>query len=91
MKERLLEMIVQELGEANKDLTNITTSPLPENEKIFATIDFLYKTFIQSTMKITTIQHKNKESKEDNKNLTYIIKNNDLEKITAATKEGIKM
>ena len=40
-------------------------------------------------MKIAIIQHENKQSKEDNKNLTNMIKSNDLEKITAATKEGL--
>ena len=32
-KETFLEMIVQELGEADEDLANITTTPWLENEK----------------------------------------------------------
>ena len=40
-------------------------------------------------MKVATIQHNNKQLKEDNKILTNIIKNNDLQKIKAATREGL--
>ena len=40
-------------------------------------------------MNISTIQYNSKQFIEDNKNLSNIIRNNDLEKITAATREGL--
>lgn len=91
-KNKFLNMIVNELGERDDDLNNITTHPLQENEKNFAKKlenEFLKKTFIQLTMNISTIQYNSKQFIEDNKNLSNIIRNNDLEKITAATREGL--
>ena len=85
-------MIVQELGESDENLNSIISTPLLATETEFAKKlenDFLKNTFIQLTMKISTIHYNNKQSKEDNKNLTNIIKNKDLENITAATKEGL--
>ena len=49
---------------------------------------FLKKTFTQLTMDTATIQQNNKQSKEDNKYLTNIIRSTDLEKVTIATREG---
>ena len=91
-KETFLKMIVKELGESDEDLETIISIPLLETEKSFARKledEFLKKTFTQLTMEMATIYHNDKQSKEDNKSLTNIIKNNDLEKITAATREGL--
>ena len=91
-KEKFSKMIVQELGESDENLNSIISTPLLAAETEFAKKlenDFLKNTFIQLTMKISTIHYNNKQSKEDNKNLTNIIKNKDLENITAATKEGL--
>ena len=92
-KEAFLKMIVKERDQSDEDLNTIISIPLQETEKSFAKKledDYLKKTFTQLTMEIATIYHNNKQSKENNKSLANIIKNDDLEKITAATREGLK-
>ena len=72
-------MVVKELGESDEDLDWKSFAKKLED-------DFRKKTFTQLTMEMATIYHNNKLSKEDNKSLRNMIKNNDLEKITAATR-----
>ena len=91
-KEIFLKMIVKELGESDDNLNTIISNPLRETKKSFAKKledKFLKKIFAQLTMKMSVIYHNKKQLKEDYKNLTNIIKNIDLEKITVDTWERL--
>ena len=85
-------MVGNKLGYSDENLNNIISNPLLTTESNFARkleTEFLKQIFTQLTMKIATIHLNNKQTKEDNKNLTNNIRNKDLEKITEATKEGL--
>ena len=76
-KEAFLKMIMKELVNSDEDLNSFALVPLLETEKNCKKLgdNFLKKTFTQLIMVMATIYHNSKESKEDNKSLTNMIKN----------------
>ena len=91
-KDKVIKLILKQINEQTENPEEYTNNPIIGQEKHIAEKiieSFLIPIFILSTKGLSEL-HQNKMSiKDENKELKKIIKTNELEKITSATKEGL--
>ena len=91
-KDTVIRIILKNINEQTENSCNYMETPILEqesqiSEKIIKS--FLIPTFVLCTKGLSELQQSKIDVKDENRELKKIIKLNEMEKITSATKEGL--